>query len=141
MSIKEKVYEYVAKKEKKSIFISELGEKIYFTPLTVLEMQVLRIRSEIQTSGNNFIPRIDQGAFSVWTVILKSEDEQGNKIFTDADKPILDQMKNDVIIKIANAIHETKPMEELIKKFKEGGDPFVATSSPSPTEKDVSSAT
>lgn len=52
MTFKEKVYEFVSKKEKKFVEIPELKETVYFTPLTVLEMQVIRTRSEIPGPGS-----------------------------------------------------------------------------------------
>lgn len=85
------------------------------------------------------MPRIDNSAFLVWTVIMKAEDEEGKKIFTDIDKPTLEQMSFSILAKISNAIHETQPIEKLMDKFREGGDPFSATSSPLPTEKSASS--
>jgi hypothetical protein len=135
MTLKEKIYEFVGKKEKKSVEVTELGEKefIYFTPITVLEMQMIRTKSEVYGSGP--VPKIDIAAFNVWTIIAKAEDEAGQKIFTDIDKPILDQMPFYVILKIANAMHGVEPMESIMAKFKEGADPFLGTSSPSPTEK------
>lgn len=134
MPAKEKFYEYIGKKQRKKIEIPEIGETIYFTPVTIAEMELIRVKSQINISGQ-VIPRIDNAAFTIWSIITKAENETGEKIFGDADKPFLDQLDFNIAARIVNAIHGTEPIEDIVKKFKEGGDPFSVTSSVSPTEK------
>lgn len=143
MSLKEKIYHYVGAKERKSVDLPEFGEKVYFTPISVGEMQIIRAKSQVLVQGQGYgvIPTIDNAAFNIWTIITKAEDEAGNKIFSDADKPILDQMDFYTVSKICNAIHEIESFEKTMEKFKEGADPFSETSSPSLIEKNVSSET
>jgi len=136
MALKEKIREYPGKREKKSVTVSEFGETIWFTPITVREMQNIKIKSQIR--GNDLIPRIDDAAFSVWTIIEKAQDENGNKLFNETDKPFLEQLDFYIVTKISNAMHSTESLEQIIERFKNKEDPFFETSMPSQIEKDAS---
>lgn len=137
MSIKSKLFDYVGQQKKKSIEIPEVAETIYFGPITVAEMDTIRTMSSVNVPGEP-MPRINNMAFSIWTIIKKAEDESGEKIFTDADRPFFDQMEFSIVQKVSNAMLGVETPEQIKAKFKEGGDPFSETSLPSATEKNAS---
>ena len=100
MSIKSKLFDYVGQQKKKSIEIPEMAETIYFGPITVAEMDTIRTMSSVNVPGEP-MPRINNIAFSIWTIIKKAEDESGEKIFTDADRPFFDQMEYSIVRKVS----------------------------------------
>lgn len=137
MSVKSKLFDYVGQQKKKSIEIPEIGETIYFGPITVAEMDMIRTMSSVNIPGEP-MPRMNNAAFMIWTIIKKAENEAGEKIFADADRPFFDQMEYSIVGKVANAMLGIETPEQMKAKFKEGGDPFSETSSASPTEKNAS---
>jgi hypothetical protein len=137
MSIKSKLFDYVGQQKKKSIEIAEIGETIYFGPITVAEMDMIRTMSSVNVPGEP-LPRMNNASFMIWTIIKKAENEAGEKIFTDADRPFFDQIEYSIVGKLANAMLGVETPEQIKAKFKEGGDPFCETSLPSPTEKNAS---
>ncbi len=107
MTLKEKIYEYVSRSDRRrSLEIPEFGETIYFTPVTVLEMEKIMNLSGGGTSSKDF---------HIWTIIEKAEDENGKKIFTVEDKPILEKMDWVIISRISNEIQKIVPIEEIKK--------------------------
>jgi hypothetical protein len=137
MSIKSKLFDYVGQQKKKSIDIPEIGETIYFGPVTIAEMDMIRTMSSVNISGEA-MPRINNTAFIIWTIIKKAENEAGEKIFTDADRPFFDQVEYSIVGKIANAMLGVETSEQIKAKFTEGGDPFSETSSECAIEKSAS---
>ena len=77
---------------------------VYFTPLTVLEMQKVKTLSQ----G-------DDTAFGTWLVIEKVEDEAGNKCFSAEDKPILEKSDWDLVNEINKRILKLTPPAEVKK--------------------------
>lgn len=106
MNFKDKFLEYLQKDHRRSVQITEPGleETIYFTPLTVLEMEKVRTVSQ----GAN-------AAFNVWLLIEKAEDEAGKKLFAAEDKPFLEKMPWSVITDITAEILKIPAIEELKK--------------------------
>lgn len=104
MSFKDKMLEYLQSDRRKSIYIPELEETIYFSPITVLEMEKILTVSQGQTSATH-----------VWTLIEKVEDESGKKIFTVEDKPILEKLDWNIITKITGEILKIGPVAEVKK--------------------------
>lgn len=107
MSLKEKVMTYLQSDKRRSIKVTEFDEEVFFTPITVLEMQKLRTMS----SGGT-----DVSAMHVFTIIEKCQDSEGKKIFGIEDKPFLEQMPWNVIVNLSNEILGSGATPEETKK-------------------------
>ncbi len=127
MALKEKVYNYFRENQKRSFYVERFDETIYFSPVTVLEMQKI---STLSGEGGN---RKD---FPVWTLIEKAEDSEGKKIFTIEDKPFLEKLPWRIVVDISEAIHGMAGGEEIKKNLEKM--PSQEISSPSAIEKDAS---
>jgi len=104
MSFKDKMFEYLQSDRRRSIFVPELDETIYFSPVTVLEMEKIMTISQGQTSATH-----------VWTMIEKAEDESGKKIFDAGDKPMLEKLDWNIITRITGEILKIAPVAEVKK--------------------------
>jgi len=104
MSFKDKMIEYLQTDRRKSIAVHELDETIYFSPVTVLEMEKIMTIAQGQTSATH-----------VWTVIEKAEDESGKKIFTVEDKPMLEKLDWNIITRISGEILKVASVSDLKK--------------------------
>ena len=81
---------------------------VYFTPLTVLEMQKVKTLSQ----G-------DETSFGTWLVIEKIEDGDGAKIFSAEDKPILESSDWSLVNEINKRILKLIPPVAEVKKTSE----------------------
>ena len=104
--LRDKVIEYLQKDRRRSIEIPEIDETIYFTPVTVLEMEKIMTLSGGGASSKDF---------HVHTIIEKAEDSEGKKVFTIEDKPYLEKMDWAIISRISNEIQRIIPFQELKK--------------------------
>ncbi len=91
---------------RKEIFVKELNEKIYFSPVTVLEQEAIFARS----AGGS-----QSKGFHLATIVEKAEAEDGKKIFSLEDWPILEKLPWRVITRISNAIQGDYSVEEAKK--------------------------
>jgi hypothetical protein len=107
MSFKDKMIDYLQSDRRRSIFVPELQETIYYSPVTVLEMEKIMTISQGQTSATH-----------VWTLIEKAEDESGKKIFGVEDKPILEKLDWNIITRITGEILRVAPVAEVKKTSK-----------------------
>jgi hypothetical protein len=106
MSLKEKIINYLQSDRRKEYHIPEFGETIYFTPVTVLEMEKIMTLSGGGTSSKDF---------HLWTIIEKAEDEKGQKIFSIEDRPYLEKMDWSIVSRISNEIQRTISFDEAKK--------------------------
>lgn len=106
MPLKEKILDYLQKDKHRSVEIPEVDETIYFTPVTVLEMEKIMTVSGGGASSKDF---------HVWTIIEKAEDSEGKKIFSIEDKVYLEKMDWIIISRISNEIHKFLLPGELKK--------------------------
>ena len=104
MGFREKFFEYMDSKARKSYFVPQLGEKVYWTPITVLEIEKIRT-----LAGG------DRKEMNIWTLIEKAEDEEGKKIFTVNDKPFLENQDFTIVYGICDEMMKTQPLEEVKK--------------------------
>jgi hypothetical protein len=104
MSFKEKMIEYLQRDRRRSIYVSELDETIYFSPVTVLEMEKILTVSQGQTSATH-----------VWALIEKAEDADGKKIFSVEDKPILEKLDWKIVTGITGEMLNVLPIPEVKK--------------------------
>lgn len=106
MALKEKIFEYLHANRRREIFIAEFDETIYFTPVTVLEMEKIMTLSGQGASSKDF---------HIATIIEKAEDANGRKIFGIEDKPFLEKMDWSIISRISNEIQRLERFEETKK--------------------------
>ena len=66
--LRDKILNYLQKDKHRSVEIPELDETIYFTPVTVLEMEKIMTMSAAGASSKDF---------HIWTLIEKAEDSEG----------------------------------------------------------------
>jgi hypothetical protein len=139
MSLKEKFYEYVSKKQgrRKFVEVDLAGEtvKIWFTPVTVIEGEKIRTLGRVSTGVSGEFT-FNAGLLNLHLVIEKAEDEEGKKLFDFGDLPTLQQMDEAIIMKIVSAISPVASIQE--KKSDSQMTSSSGTSTPSPTEKDAS---
>jgi hypothetical protein len=104
MSFREKFFEYLNQDRRKSFFVPQIGETVYFSPVTVLEIEKIRT-----------VSHGDRKEMNLWMLIEKAEDEKGNKIFTAEDKPFLERGDFQVIYGIADEMMRVQSVEETKK--------------------------
>jgi len=104
MSLKEKMMDYLNSDRKRSIYVPEFNETVYFTPITVVQME------KIMTLSQN-----SMSATHVWTIIEKAEKEDGSKAFGVEDKPFIEQVPWSIVTKITGEIMNVVPVEEVKK--------------------------
>ncbi len=91
---------------RKEVFVKELNEKIYFSPVTILDQELIFSRSAGGANSKDF---------HLATIIEKAEAEDSKKIFSIEDKPILEKLPWRVITRISNAIQGDYSVEEAKK--------------------------
>jgi len=96
--------EYLQKDHRKTIYIPELDETVYLSPMSVLE------HIKIKTLGGDV-----SGELNVWTVIEKAQDKDGNNLLSAADKPFVEKMPTMMIAKIANLAMGIEDLETVKK--------------------------
>jgi hypothetical protein len=93
-------------KNRKEIFVKEINEKIFYSPVTVADQEWIFARSN---GGAN------SKQFHIFTIVLKAENEDGSKIFSLEDVPILEKLPWRVVTRISNAIQGDFSVEEAKK--------------------------
>lgn len=110
MPLKEKIYDYVGtlKEKRKVLSVPEFGEVIYFSPINAPEWEKI-----VKSSGDSFPTN------NIFTIIEKSEDAEGNKIFSLEDKATLEKVDWRVTNRIASEIRGLTIFEENKKISKD----------------------
>jgi len=96
--------EYLNSDKKRSTYVPELDATIYFTPITVTQMEKIMTVAQGGTAATH-----------IWTLIEKAENEDGSKAFGAEDKPFLEQLDWSIITKITGMIMNISPIEEVKK--------------------------
>lgn len=104
MGLKEKMMEYLNSDRRKSIYIPELEETVYFSPITVLQMEKIMTVAQGGTAP-----------IHVWTMIEKCEKADGSKAFGAEDKPFIEQLDWTIVTKITGEILKVSAIEDLKK--------------------------
>jgi len=110
MNLKEKMIQYVGSSRRKSVYVPEFDDSIYFNPITVLQMDKIMTLSQ----GSS-------GAIHIWTIIEKAEHEDGSKAFGLEDKPFLEQLDWAVVTRITGEMLKTSSVDELKKTSEKTG--------------------
>jgi len=119
MSLIDKLEQRLKKIERKSLYIPELDETVYWTPMTAGERQRILNAAGVKYSKDNIV--FDNAKYKASLIIEKLEDEAGNKIFqnTPAHKDLLiNKIEDELLSRIARAIDPVKEEEELIEEAK-----------------------
>lgn len=95
---------------RKEIFVQEIKEKIYYSPVTVLDQEIIFSKSAGGANSKDF---------HIATIIEKAENEDGSKIFSIEDRPMLEKLPWRVITRISNAIQGDYSVEEAKKNSSE----------------------
>jgi|GEM_PF-1477369 len=128
MTIKDKITAYLQADHRQSIFVEELGETIFYNPITVLEMEKILVLSQAGSGGQS-------KDYHLSVVIEKAEEEGGAKIFSLTDRPMLERLPWRVVTRISNAIQGGYSVRDARNDLKKT--PSDAPSSPSASESGV----
>lgn len=104
MSFKDKMLSYLQTDRRRSVYIPEMDETIYFTPITVMQMEKIITAAQGGTSATH-----------IWTVIEKAENQDGSKIFGIEDKPFIEQLDWSIVTRITGEIMKVTPIEAVKK--------------------------
>lgn len=109
MSVASRIAAKRAERERGSVEVEEWGDDapllLYFSEVTARDIE------RIQRKHKDFLSTPTLSAM-VETIILKAEDESGEKVFTLEDKPILMGETIGVIAKVFGAILGSTDVEE-----------------------------
>ncbi len=109
MSVKEKIQTYLQSDRRRSIYVKELDETIFFSPVMVLEQERIFTRSQ---GGAN------SKEFHLATIIEKAENEEGLKLFSAEDSGLLEKLDWKIITRISNAIQGGYSVEKAKEELK-----------------------
>jgi hypothetical protein len=101
MALKQKMMDYINFDKRKSIYIPEWEETIYFTPITVTQMEKIMTLAQGGTAATH-----------VWTLIEKAENQDGTKAFGAEDKPFLEQLDWNIVTRITGELLKIPSVEE-----------------------------
>ena len=108
--IQEKFLSYIQKNRRKSFNLKEFDPDldcvIFYSPITVLEMEKIMTLSGTGSSTKDF---------HIFTILEKAETENGEKAFPIDFKPYLEKMDWDIISGISNRISKRTPISEVKK--------------------------
>ena len=107
------------KRERKSLYIPELDETVYWYPMTAGERQRILNAAGFKYSRDTVF--LDNAKYKTSLIIEKLEDKDGKKIFQNIPehKDLLTNRINDELLtRIANAIDPPRTEEEVIDEAK-----------------------
>ena len=112
MSVLENAIKHYQSLDKIEIEVKEWGTKIYATKMTVGETASVQKRA----TKNGLV---DETLMAIYLIIIKSEDETGEKMFDmtqDTINKLLNQTDRDIVLRLAVALVDSPEMPELKKK-------------------------
>lgn len=84
---------HLACQDRRSIYIAELDETIYFSKINIIEWEkIVKLSKKSLASA------------SIYMIIEKAEDANGNKVFSAADRPLLEKIEWKIILQITNGM-------------------------------------
>ena len=119
MSLLEKLEEKAKSRERKSLYLEELDETVYWYPMTAGERQRILKAAGFKWSKDNV--EMDNAKYKASLVIEKLEDAAGTKIFSNTPEHkdlLINKIPDELLSKIVNAIDPPKPEEQLIEEAK-----------------------
>ena len=119
MSLVEKLEKL--KRERKSLYLPELDETVYWYPMTAGERQRILNAAGFKYSKDTVY--LDNAKYKTSLIIEKLEDKDGKKIFQNIPEHrdlLMNRINDELLTKIANAIDPPKAEEEMVDEAKNG---------------------
>ena len=107
------------KRERKSLYIPELDETVYWYPMTAGERQRILNAAGFKYSKDTVY--LDNAKYKTSLVIEKLEDKDGRKIFQNTPEHkdlLMNRIDDELLTRIANAIDTPQAEEEIINEAK-----------------------
>ena len=117
MSLVEKLEKL--KRERKSLYIPELDETVYWYPMTAGERQRILNAAGFKYSKDTVF--LDNAKYKTSLIIEKLEDKDGKKIFQNIPEHkdlLMNRINDELLTRIANAIDPPRTEEEVIDEAK-----------------------
>ena len=107
------------KRERKSLYIPELDETVYWYPMTAGERQRILNAAGFKYSKDTVF--LDNAKYKTSLIIEKLEDKDGKKIFQNIPEHkdlLMNRINDELLTRIANAIDPPRTEEEVIDEAK-----------------------
>ena len=107
------------KRERKSLYIPELDETVYWYPMTAGERQRILNAAGFKYSRDTVF--LDNAKYKTSLIIEKLEDKDGKKIFQNIPEHkdlLMNRINDELLTRIANAIDPPRTEEEVIDEAK-----------------------
>jgi len=107
------------KRERKSLYIPELDETVYWYPMTAGERQRILTAAGFKYSRDTVF--LDNAKYKTSLIIEKLEDKDGKKIFQNIPEHkdlLMNRINDELLTRIANAIDPPRTEEEVIDEAK-----------------------
>ena len=107
------------KRERRSLYLPELDETVYWYPMTAGERQRILNAAGFKYSKDTVY--LDNAKYKTSLVIEKLEDKDGRKIFQNTPEHkdlLMNRIDDELLTRIANAIDTPQTEEEIINEAK-----------------------
>lgn len=107
------------KRERRSLYIPELKETVYWYPITAGERQRILTAAGFKYSKDTVF--LDNAKYKTSLIIEKLEDKEGKKIFQNIPEHkdlLMNRIDDELLTRIANAIDSPRTEEEIIDEAK-----------------------
>lgn len=107
------------KRERRSLYIPELKETVYWYPITAGERQRILTAAGFKYSKDTVF--LDNAKYKTSLIIEKLEDKDGKKIFQNTPEHkdlLMNRIDDELLTRIANAIDSPRTEEEIIDEAK-----------------------
>lgn len=107
------------KRERRSLYIPELKETVYWYPITAGERQRILTAAGFKYSKDTVF--LDNAKYKTSLIIEKLEDKEGKKIFQNTPEHkdlLMNRIDDELLTRIANAIDSPRTEEEIIDEAK-----------------------
>ena len=107
------------KRERRSLYLPELDETVYWYPMTAGERQRILNAAGFKYSKDTVY--LDNAKYKTSLIIEKLEDKDGKKIFQNTPEHkdlLMNRINDELLTRIANAIDPPRTEEEVIDEAK-----------------------
>jgi len=119
MGLLDKLEEKAKQRERKSLYIPELDETVYWYPMTAGERQ--RIMNAAGFKWTRDAVQMDNAKYKASLIIEKLEDKDGKKIFSNTPEHkdlLINKIDDEILTRIVSAIDPSKTEEQQIEEAK-----------------------
>ena len=119
MSFLDKLKEKAKQRERKSLYLPELDETVYWYPMTAGERQ--RILNAAGFKWARDAVQMDNAKYKASLIIEKLEDKDGKKIFSNTPEHkdlLINKIDDEILTRIVSAIDPSKTEEQQIEEAK-----------------------